>query len=141
MFPALFWVALAVQDSYRQAMALYQQHRYREEAAAFESVVENDHSRDVALFLGQSCFLSRQYAKAIPWLKRAAANSARTVETNYMLGNAYLLAHQPEKAVGPFAAVFGINTDSAGAHIVAAEMMVRQNCSSMPNVKCTAAWN
>ena len=77
-------------------------------------------------FSAKSYFLSRQYAKAIPWLERASADRARTVETNYMLGNAYLLAHQPEKAVAPFAAVFGINPESAGAHIVAAEMMVRQ---------------
>lgn len=120
---ALFFV----QSESEQALALYKQHKYGEAAQAFERVVTADGGGgDTLLLLGHSYFLAGQYAKSIPWLEKASAGSARTTECSYMLATAYVLTQQPERAVAPFADVFGFSRDSAAAHLAAGQMMIRQ---------------
>ncbi len=82
--------------------------------------------QESALLLGQSYYLSKRPSEAIPWLEKASAFDARTSEVLYMLGISYLWNHQPDKAPGAFGRLFGLNADSAGAHLVTAQMMIRE---------------
>src|SRR5205807_1609537 len=62
----------------------------------------------------------------LPWLERAAQARMNAVEVSYMLGNAYIQTRQPDKAVTAFAVMFGFKPDSAAAHLITAQLMVRQ---------------
>jgi tetratricopeptide (TPR) repeat protein len=81
--------------------------------------------RESALSLGQSCFLSARMPEAIQWLEKAAAAGARANDVYYMLGNAYIQQREPAKATAAFATMFHVPPDSAAAHLLTGQMMVR----------------
>ena len=119
--------ASEVSDLHRQGVAFYEQKRYPEAIAALEKAVQSEepHSaeyRESTLYLGQSYFSLLQPAKAIPWLEKTAP----TVEADYMLGNAYLLTREIDKAETAFARLFGVPASSAAAHLLAAELMLKK---------------
>ncbi len=76
--------------------------------------------------LGRSYYLSGRLLDAIPWLEKAHADAADSVEVLYMLGNSYLQARRPDDARAAFAGMFGVGPGSAAAHLLNAQMMVRQ---------------
>lgn len=98
---------------------------YLEKAAAVEAG-DSAVYRESALLLGQSYYLTARMTEAIAWLERAQAAGVRTNETRYMLGSAYIQNRDPRRAVASFAEMFGVADDSAAAHLIAAQMMVRQ---------------
>jgi tetratricopeptide (TPR) repeat protein len=85
-----------------------------------------DQDSGAVLLIGQSYYLSGRPSAAIPWLERVRPQSGARHEVAYMLGNAYLQSRQTEKAVGAFAEMFSVPSDSAAAYLIAAQMMVRQ---------------
>jgi tetratricopeptide (TPR) repeat protein len=82
--------------------------------------------RQSTFILGQSCFLSARMPEAIGWLEKTVAAGLRTNEVYYMLGNAYIQHREPAKARGALANLYGLAADSAAAHLVTGQMMVRQ---------------
>jgi tetratricopeptide (TPR) repeat protein len=118
---------LFLQANSVDAVSLFKQHKYAEAAAAFEKAVARDgeHS-DTVILLGQSYYLAGKYGPAIPWLRKAVKSGAHPAEAAYMLGTACLFTQQPDEAVAAFADVFGVEANSAAAHLATAEMMVRQ---------------
>jgi tetratricopeptide (TPR) repeat protein len=114
-------------ELHKQGTAFYDQKKYPEAIAALEKAVqtEDPHSPEYAestLYIGQSYFSLSQPAKAIPWLEKTAP----TVEVQYMLGNAYMQVRDVEGAEIAFARLFGVPRDSAAAHILAAELMLKR---------------
>ena len=112
-------------------VALYKQREYAKAAEALRKAADTEKPgtpeyRETVLLLGQSYYLQARVPDAISWLEKARAEGIRTTEVQYMLGNAYIQNREPEKAVGAFAAMFGFPPDSAAAHLVTAQMMVRQ---------------
>ncbi len=112
-------------------MALYRQHQYAKAAELFEKAVASEPKdskeyRESALFLGQSYYLTGKVPEAVPWLEKAQQAGVNLVELSYMLGNAYIQTHQPDKASNAFAVMFGFKPDSAAAHLITAQQMVRQ---------------
>jgi tetratricopeptide (TPR) repeat protein len=87
--------------------------------------------RQSSFFLGQSYYLSAKMPEAVLWLEKAVTAGVRTNEGYYMLGNAYIQQHAPAKAVDAFAHMFGVATESTGAHLLTAQMMVRQEFEDM----------
>ncbi len=80
--------------------------------------------REAVQVLGLSSFLAGRFADAVPWLEATRA-WAGNAELGYILGQAYVQTHQPDRAREAFAATFGVPADSAAAHLVAAQMMIR----------------
>jgi tetratricopeptide (TPR) repeat protein len=81
--------------------------------------------RESLLLLGQSYFLSSKMAETIAALEKAAAEGARSNELFYMLGIAYIQQRQPEKASRAVASLFAVPPDSAAAHVLTAQMMMK----------------
>jgi tetratricopeptide (TPR) repeat protein len=80
--------------------------------------------REVVQVLGLSSFLAGRFADAVPWLE-ATRRWAGNAELGYILGQAYVQTHQPDRARAAFASTFGVPADSAAAHLVTAQMMIR----------------
>lgn len=119
--------AAQVSELHKQGAAFYDQKKYPEAIAALEKAVqtEDPHSPEYiesTLYIGQSYFSLLQPAKAIPWLEKTAP----TVEVNYMLGNAYMQIRDVDHAEIAFARLFEVPPDSAAAHILAAELMLKR---------------
>ena len=81
--------------------------------------------REAAQVLGLSLYIAQHLAEAIPYLERTRAWAPDNVELLYVLGNAYVQTQKPDKAREAFARLFRVPPDSAGAHLLAAQMMVR----------------
>jgi tetratricopeptide (TPR) repeat protein len=80
--------------------------------------------REAAQVLGLSAFLAGRYADAVPWLE-ATRVWARNAELGYVLGQAYVQTHQADRARAVFASTYGVAADSAAAHLITAQMMIR----------------
>lgn len=127
----LFALAATAQSSaYETGMKHYAKRELPQAAASFEVAAKESEGtpkhRDIALLLGQCYFLSGRAPQAIPWLDKAIAEGIRNGEALYMLGSASIQNHEPERARKAFAAMFGFPETSAAAHLLTAQMMVRQ---------------
>ncbi len=116
-----------VSELHKQGTDLYGQKKYTEAITALEKAVQSEDPHSPAyfestLYLGQSYFSIQQPAKAIPWLEKTAPS----VEVSYMLGNAYLQVKDVDRAEIAFAHLFGAEPKSAGAHLLAAELMLKR---------------
>jgi tetratricopeptide (TPR) repeat protein len=124
---ALLLQAGARSDLHRQGVQLYKQQKYADAITALEQAVkaekpDSPEYRESSLMIGQSYYMLSQAPKAIPWLEKLTGVN----EANYMLGYAYLQAGQPERSEQAFARLFGLKPESAGAHLVAGQMMLKQ---------------
>lgn len=126
---ALFLVAMLLSGSslHQNGVELYKEHKYAEAIAALEQASHNEapgspEFQESALLIGQSYFVLLQSVKAIPWLEKVT----NTNEANYMLGYAYFLVNRYDDSEAAFARLFGLRPDSAAAHLMAAQMLVKK---------------
>jgi len=117
---------------HQAAVAAYKQHRFPEAVAHFTEALKSEQPGSAeydesVLLLGQTLFLQAKYADAIPWLEKAGASKSATPEASYMLGNACIMTRQPDKAVPAFARLFGVDPDSAAAHLTTARMLMHHD--------------
>jgi tetratricopeptide (TPR) repeat protein len=123
----LFCLAAEVSELHKQGADFYQQKKYVEAIAALENAVQSEDPHSAAyvestLYIGQSYFSLMKPDKAILWLEKTAPN----VEVDYMLGNAYLQTRDVDKAEIAFARLFAVPANSAAAHLLAAELMLKR---------------
>ena len=81
--------------------------------------------REAVQVLGLCSFLTGRFAEAVPLLEETRRWASGNAELGYVLGQAYVQTRQPERARDAFAATFGVRADSAAAHLVTAQMMIR----------------
>ena len=130
MLPVLLLFLQA--NAHQAALAAYKQHKLDEAVARFTEALKTEQPGSAeydesVLLLGQSLFLESKFADAIPWLEKAAAGKSPTPEASYMLGNAYILTQQNDKAVTAFAQLFQVPPASAAAHLMTARMMLHHD--------------
>jgi tetratricopeptide (TPR) repeat protein len=121
--------------THQAALAAYKQHKFAEAVAQFTEALKTENPGSVeygesVLLLGQSLYLESKYAESIPWLEKATAAKGTTPEAAYMLGNAFILTQQSEKAVRAFAQLFQVGADSAAAHLTTAQMLMHQDLAT-----------
>lgn len=81
--------------------------------------------REIVQVLGLSLFLSGRYPEALPHLEDTRRWAADNLELGYMLGQAYIQVEQPDRAREVLASVFQLRPNSAGAHLITAQTMIR----------------
>jgi len=80
---------------------------------------------EIVQILGLSLFLSGRLEDAIPKLEATRAWASSNLELAHILGQAYLQTGRSAAARHAFARVFNVSEDSAAAHLVTAQMMIR----------------
>jgi tetratricopeptide (TPR) repeat protein len=81
--------------------------------------------REAAQILGLSSFVTGRFADAIPWLEATRAWAPGNLELAYALGQSYIQTQRPDAARRVIASAYGVEPDSAAAHLLAAQIMVR----------------
>ena len=81
--------------------------------------------REAVQVLGLSLYLTAHLAGSIPYLEETREWAPANIELAYVLGNVYIQTRQPDKARESFARLFGVAPESAAAHLLTAQMMVR----------------
>jgi tetratricopeptide (TPR) repeat protein len=132
----LILLQAGTQSAYDKALALMQRREYQAAAAEFHRAIEAETPASpkygqISLQLGQAYFLSGRSAQAIPWLEKAVESGAGTTETFYMLGNAGIQVRNIDGARGAFARLFRVKPDSAAAHLITAQMLIRQDADEL----------
>jgi tetratricopeptide (TPR) repeat protein len=87
--------------------------------------------REAVQVLGLSHYLAGHLAEAVPLLEETRAWAEDSIELNQILGNAYVETQKPDRARECFARLFGVATESAAAHLLAAQMMIRLEQEAM----------
>jgi len=122
--------------SHLQGVVQFNLREYAGAAEAFRRALaaepeESPAHRESLQFLARSLYLSGRVQEAIPWLEKSRGSASDSVEILYMLGNAYIQAVKPERSRASFAELFGAPADSAAAHLLNAQMMVRQELEDL----------
>jgi tetratricopeptide (TPR) repeat protein len=81
--------------------------------------------REAVQVLGLSHFVMGRFSDALPLLEATRVWAADNAELGYVLGQAYVQTHQADRARHTFARTFRVAPDSAAAHLLAAQMMIR----------------
>jgi tetratricopeptide (TPR) repeat protein len=94
--------------------------------------------REAVQVLGLASFLAGRFADAVPWLEATSA-WATNPELGYILGQAYVQTHQAARARGAFARTYGVAPDSAAAHLITAQMMIRLEFEPLAEIELKQA--
>jgi tetratricopeptide (TPR) repeat protein len=95
--------------------------------------------REAVQVLGLSLYLAGRLAEAVPYLEETRAWAKDNLELAYVLGNVYVQTQKPDEARRAFARLFGVSPDSAAAHLLAAQMMVRLEFEEMADAQLRQA--
>jgi len=82
--------------------------------------------RQAVQLLGLSHYLLGHIKEAIVYLEQVKNWAPNNVELAYTLGVSYIQIHNPDKSREAFARMFGVPLTSASAHLINAQMMIRQ---------------
>jgi len=127
----LLWTVLVLADDHSAGVDLYKHRQFSKTIETLERAVATEKPgtpeyRESAVILGQSYYLSARLPQASAWLQKAVDDGVRINEVFYMLGNCYIQQREPVKARAAFAAMFSVPFESAAAHLLTAQFMVRQ---------------
>ncbi len=132
------------QVAYLQGVAYYHVDDYPQVIAKLSPVVAQlkDGSierREAVQVLGLSLYLAGRLVEALPYLEQTRAWAADNLELAYILGNVCVQTQKPDEARGAFARLFGVAPDSAAAHLLAAQMMIRLEFEEMAEAELRQA--
>lgn len=95
--------------------------------------------REAHQVLGLSLYLVGKLAESIPHLEKTRTWAGANIDLLNVLGNAYIQLQQPAQAREVFARLFGVPPDSAAAHLLVAQMMVRLEFEDLAGAELRAA--
>lgn len=95
--------------------------------------------REAVQVLGLSHYLAGHLAEAVPLLEQTWLWAKDNLELNQILGNIYIGSQKPERARECFARAFGVAPESAAAHLLAAQMMIRFEQEAMAEAELKLA--
>lgn len=117
--------------AHKAAVEAFSQHRYADAVQQFTEALKTEAAgsaeyQESTFLLGESLYLQKKFAEAVPWFEKAAGGGSRALAAAFMEGNAYLQGRQDDKALQAFASVFQVAPGSAAAHLMTADMMLRE---------------
>jgi tetratricopeptide (TPR) repeat protein len=95
--------------------------------------------READQILGLSLVITGRFADAIPRLEATRNWAGDNLELGYALGQAYIQTQRAGPARGVFASMYGVPSDSAAAHLIAAQMMIRLEMEPQAEAELTQA--
>jgi tetratricopeptide (TPR) repeat protein len=119
-------------DDHRAAIAQLRAVRDRLPADSVER-------RETVQILGLCYYLTGRFADAIPLLEETREWAANNLELGYILGMAYIQTRQPDAARASLARTFQVQPDSAAAHLLAAQMMIRLEMEALAETELKRA--
>ncbi|HEV3486385.1 MAG TPA: tetratricopeptide repeat protein, partial [Vicinamibacterales bacterium] len=93
--------------------------------------VDSIERREADQVLGLSYFIAGRFADAVPRLEATRKWASENLELGNVLGQAYIRVQRADDARQVFASVYRVPPDSAAAHLIAAQMMVRLEMEAM----------
>lgn len=114
-------------DRLQAASRAYDTHDYSRVLSAVAPILKEnpDHKRAVQL-AGLSHYFLRQLPEAIPYLEKSVQWFPDNVNYQNILGLCYIQTSAIEKARGLFSRMFAVDPNSAHAHLINAQMFLRQ---------------
>ena len=95
--------------------------------------------REAVQVLGLSNFVMGRFPEALPLLEATRVWAADNAELGYVLGQTYVQTRQADRARETFARMFRVPPESAAAHLLAAQMMIRLEFESEAEVELKRA--
>lgn len=95
-------------------------------AAIKQPAEESLQHRQSVELLGRAHYLLGHLKEAVPYLEQTRSWAPDNPEIGYALGISYIQTHNPEKSRESFARMFRVEASSASAHLINAQMMIRQ---------------
>ena len=95
--------------------------------------------REAEQVLGLSAVVIGKFADAIPRLEATRKWAPDNQELAYALAQAYVQTQRPEAARATVASIYGVPADSAAAHLLAAQLMIRLEIEPQAEVELTKA--
>lgn len=128
---------------YEAGLGYLQQREFVKAAEQFEKALPADKATaryaEIAFLLGQSYFLGSRSADAVSWIEKAIAGGVTNPEAQYILGSASIQNNDPDRSRQAYSRLFGVAPDSASAHVVNAQMMVRMEFNDMAEAELARA--
>jgi tetratricopeptide (TPR) repeat protein len=117
-------------DDHSAGVEFYRQRQFAKTIESLERAVASEKPgspeyRESAVILGQSYYLTAHLPEATTWLQKAVDDGVRINEVFYMLGNCYIQKREPVRARAAFSAMFSVPMESAAAHLLTAQFMIR----------------
>ena len=94
--------------------------------------------REAGQVLGLCYYLTGKFTEAVPLLEETRSWS-NNLELGYILGQTYIQVRQPDAARASLARLFGVEPQSAAAHLIAAQMMIRLEMQGMAETELKRA--
>jgi tetratricopeptide (TPR) repeat protein len=140
----------AREEAYLLGMSWYQKRDYQRAIPQLQKVIRfgNEAPGDSPVVreyfecqqaLGLSHYLLGQMAEAIPYLEQTVSRFPNNNELIYALGMASVQARQPDKARAAFGRMFRVEPNSAAAHLLTAQMMIRVEMEDTADVELKKA--
>ena len=122
----LLWFHMA-SDAHLRGLDLFKQHKYTEALPVLEEVIkseplDSDDYRETAMLIGQSYFLLSQAPRPSPGLKKFRPPTSQVT----CLAMRTIRPAKKRKGVASFARLFGVGPQSAAAHLLTGEMLIKR---------------
>jgi tetratricopeptide (TPR) repeat protein len=95
--------------------------------------------READQILGLAAVVTGRFADAIPRLEATRRWAPQNMELAYALAQAYIQTQQPDAARAAAASIYGVAPDSAAAHLIAAQLMIRFEMEPQAEAQLTKA--
>lgn len=104
-----------------------------------QTAVDSKQRRQSVQLLGMAHFFLNHYKEAIPYLEQVKTWAPDNVEAAYVLGISHIQTGNPDAARAAFARMFKVPPASAAAHLLNAQMMIRQEFEDFAEKELRAA--
>jgi tetratricopeptide (TPR) repeat protein len=95
--------------------------------------------REAEQVLGLAAVVIGKFVEAIPRLEATRRWAPDNQELSYALAQAYVQTQRPDSARATIAAIYAVAPDSAAAHLLAAQLMIRLEMEPQAEVELTRA--